>query len=70
MVDRATAMRGADSLGVAIAAVLEDTATVAVHSASDLAGYRAKAKRLLAAGDDIAVLAQAMAVLARRGRGA
>jgi hypothetical protein len=67
MVDRAAASRGADTLAVAIAAIMEDTVGEAIRTPKDLRGYGAKAKALAKAGDDIACLAAAMEVLVRRG---
>ena len=67
MIDRAIASHGADALANAIAAIMEDSLDTAIRSPKDLGGYGAKAKTLASAGEDIARLAGAMAVLARRG---
>jgi hypothetical protein len=67
MVDRVTASQGADALAVAIAEIMEDTMDGAIRTPKDLRAYSARAKDLASAGDDIARLAAAMSVLARRG---
>lgn len=70
MIDPFTAKEGADLISTAIGELMEDGAADAVRMEQD--GWQVvviKANRLKAVGSDVVGLAEAMAILARRGEG-
>ena len=67
MIDKETVKKGAEALATAIGELMEDAAPAALQRPpKGLIGYRNLAPRLRTAGDDIAILAAALEVLARQ----
>jgi hypothetical protein len=66
MIDAETAKQGLSALAVAAASIIEDVHEAAVTPPKTFARYRQTAQILRVAGSDLAMLAAAMEVLARR----
>lgn len=66
MVDKETAGLGLGALGTAIAEIIEDTHVAAVTRFGEAEDPFRRIVQLQAAGQDVAALATAMGVLARR----
>ncbi len=68
MIDRETAQFGLSALGTAIGEIMEDTVGLALSNAADVTPAD-RAGELVAAGQDIEVLARAMTILVARTEG-